>query len=177
LALVLGVALLPFATGVSSAASASPTPSATASSAPAVAASATPASAKPATSTPAKTTAPAISAACRKVYTQVVNADKVYVALQYGIVKAATDYLADKSLTNRLVYNDSYITAIQAAQRELNFAINNPQCYPAKNIASYKAGIKSILTEIDNIHSANVNGQVFGDPKKMSTSKPVGLLQ
>ncbi len=42
---------------------------------------------------------PTLPASCQKVFTKVINADKVYVALQYGVVKAATDYVADNSLT------------------------------------------------------------------------------
>ncbi len=133
-----------------------------------------PVTANAAATTPAPSTK--LPASCTKVFTQVMNADKVYVALQYGVVKAATDYVADSSLQNQLLYNDSYITAIQAANKELTFAINNPKCYPAKNIASYKASVKSNLTQIANIHSANVNGQLVGDPKKMTTFKPIGLL-
>ena len=120
---------------------------------------------------------PTLPASCQKVFTKVINADKVYVALQYGVVKAATDYVADNSLTNRLKYNLSYITAINAANRELGFAISSPQCYPAKNIAGYKANVKSNLAQIDGIHKANVNGQLVGDPQKMTTFKPVGLLK
>jgi len=117
-----------------------------------------------------------IPASCKKVYVEVVNADKVYIALQYGVVKAATDYEANQSFSNKLIYNDSYITAIQAANRELNFAISNPQCYPAKNITGYIANVKSNLAQITNIRSANINGQLVGDPKKMMSFKPVGLL-
>jgi P pilus assembly chaperone PapD len=117
-----------------------------------------------------------IPASCKKVYVEVVNADKVYVALQYGVVKAATDYEANQSFSNKLIYNDSHITAIQAANRELNFAISNPQCYPAKNITGYIANVKSNLAQITNIRSANINGQLVGDPKKMMSFKPVGLL-
>ena len=132
-------------------------------------------SALAASATPTPVTS-AIPASCKKVYVEVVNADKVYIALQYGVVKAATDYEANQSFSNKLIYNDSYITAIQAANRELNFAISNPQCYPAKNITGYIANVKSNLTQITNIRSANINGQLVGDPKKMISFKPVGLL-
>jgi hypothetical protein len=127
--------------------------------------------------TPTVAPTKALPASCAKVFTEVVNADKVYVALQYGVVKAATDYEANSSLQNRLVYNDSFITAIEAANKELNFAISNPQCYPAKNITGYKANVKSNLAQIAGIHTANVNGQLVGDPKKMTRFKPVGLLK
>lgn len=117
------------------------------------------------------------SVACQKVFTEVVNADKVYIALQYGVVKAATDYVANNSLSNRLLYNDSFIKAIQAATTELNFAIKSPKCYPAKNIKGYLANVKTNLKQIANIQTANVNGQLVGDPQKMTTFKPVGLLK
>lgn len=117
------------------------------------------------------------SVACQKVFTEVVNADKVYIALQYGVVKAATDYVASNSLQNRLLYNDSFITAIAAANKELTFAITNPRCYPAKNITGYQANVKSNLKQIAGIHNANVNGQLVGNPQKMTTFKPVGLLK
>ena len=117
------------------------------------------------------------SVACQKVFTEVVNADKVYIALQYGVVKAATDYVASNSLSNRLLYNDSFIKAIQAATTELNFAIKSPKCYPAKNIKGYLANVKTNLKQIANIQTANVNGQLVGDPQKMTTFKPVGLLK
>lgn len=115
--------------------------------------------------------------ACQKVFTEVINADKVYIALQYGVVKAATDYVANNSLSNRLFYNDSFIKAIQAATTELNFAIKSPKCYPAKNIKGYLANVKTNLKQIANIQTANVNGQLVGDPQKMTTFKPVGLLK
>jgi len=123
-------------------------------------------------------TSPApVTAACKKTYTEVVNADKVYIALQFGVVAAAKAYVASNSPTNRLLYNDSYVKAIQAANTELNFAIKSSNCYSAKNIAGYKANVKTNLTQIANIYTANVNGQLVGDPKKMTTFKPVGLLK
>lgn len=121
--------------------------------------------------------APVLPAACQKVFTKVINADKVYVALQYGVVKAATDFVASNSLSNRLVYNESYVNAIKAANTELSFAIANPQCYPAKNIVGYRANIKHNLAQIAGIYTANVHGQVVGNPTKMQTFKPVGLLK
>ena len=124
------------------------------------------------TSSPAQ-----VSAACKKTYTEVVNADKVYIALQYGVVAAAKAYVASNSLTNKLLYNNSYVKAIQAANTELNFAIKSANCYSAKNIAGYKANVKTNTAQIASIISANVNGQLVGDPKKMTTFKPVGLLK
>ena len=120
---------------------------------------------------------PTLPAACQKVFTKVMNADKVYVALQYGVVKAATDYVANNSLSNRLLYNQSFITAIKAANVELSFAIASPRCYPAKNIVGYQANIKNNLVQIASIYRANVHGQLVGDPQKMQTFKPVGLLK
>ncbi len=119
----------------------------------------------------------AVSAACQKVTTQVVNADKIYIALQYGVVKAAKDYVALENLTNRLNYNQSYVTAIQAADAELNIFIKNPKCYTAANLASAKKELKANLGAIATIYTENVNGQIVGDPKKMSTYNPVGLLR
>jgi|GEM_PF-495902 len=129
------------------------------------------------TASAAVPTHPALPVACQKVFTKVINADKVYVALQYGVVKAATDFVANNSLSNRLLYNQSFITAIKAANTELSFAIASPRCYPAKNIVSYKANIKSNLAQIASIYRANVHGQLVGDPQKMQTFKPVGLLK
>lgn len=125
----------------------------------------------------ARAATPTSLASCQKVRTKVVNADKIYVALQYGVVKAATDYIADNSLSNRLLYNGSFITAIDAANKELGLAISSPHCYSAKSIVGYKANVKSNLTQIAGIYAANVHGQVVGDPKKMTTFKPVGLLK
>ena len=121
--------------------------------------------------------APAVTVACQKVTTQVLNADKVYIALQFGVVKAAQDYVALENLTNRLNYNQSYIKAIQAANAELNLFIKNPNCYSAANLAAAKKEVKTNLTAINTIYTDNVNGQIVGDPKKMSTYKPVGLLK
>lgn len=125
----------------------------------------------------AASSAPAVTVACQKVTTQVVNADKVYIALQLGVVKAAQDYVALENLTNRLNYNQSYIRAIQAANVELNFFIKNPKCYTAANLVAAKKEIKTNLAAINTIYTDNVNGQIVGDPKKMTTYKPVGLLK
>ena len=120
---------------------------------------------------------PPATTACKRVTTEVFNADKVYVALQFGVVKAAQDYVALENLTNRLNYNLSYIKAIQAANVELNFFIKNPKCYTPTNLAAAKKEVKTNLTAISTIYADNVNGQVVGDPKKMTTYKPVGLLK
>ena len=118
-----------------------------------------------------------VTAVCQKVSTEVVNADKVYVALQFGIVKAAQTYVAQENLTNRLNYNDSYIKTIAAANVELNFFIKNPKCYTASNLAAAKKEVKTNLASITAIQTENINGQLVGDPKKMTTYKPVGLLK
>ena len=97
--------------------------------------------------------------------------------MQYGVVAAAKAYVASNSLTNKLLYNNSYVKAIQAANTELNFAIKSANCYSSKNIAGYKANVKTNTAQIASIISANVNGQLVGDPKKMTTFKPVGLLK
>ena len=60
--------------------------------------------------------------ACQQFFTEVVNVDKLYIALQYGVVKSNSKQIA-------------------------------------------------------NMPSANVNGQLVGDPQKMTTFKPVGLLK
>lgn len=130
-----------------------------------------------ATTISAHAATPTLPASCHKVTTKVINADKIYVALQYGVVKAATDFIASNSLSNRLLYNGSFILAIKAANNELNLAISSPQCYSAKNLLGYKANVKSNLAQIAGIYSANVHGQLVGDPKKMTTFKPVGLLR
>ncbi len=130
------------------------------------------------TATASATASPApISAACKAIYTSVIKADRLYISLQFDVVSAAKAYVASNSLTNRLVYNNSYIKAIQAGNAELNIAIKSPGCYSAKNISSYKANVKTNLSEIATIFAANVNGQIVGDPKKMATFKPVGLLK
>ncbi len=118
-----------------------------------------------------------LPASCQKVTTKVVNADKIYVALQYGVVKAATDYIANNSLSNRLLYNQSFIVAIKAANKELGLAIGSPLCYSAKSLVGYKANVKSNLAQIAGIYTANVHGQLVGDPQKMTTFKPIGLLK
>ena len=124
---------------------------------------------------------PAIAAskpsACSKVSTEVINADKVYIAAQYGVVQAAKSYLANGNLTNRLLYNDSYVKAIQTAITELTFAINSPTCYSASAIASYKANVKSNKAAILTIQADNVNGTLVSDPKVMAKYTPVGLLK
>ena len=127
------------------------------------------------TSSPAQ--AAAIPAACKKITTEVINADKVYVALQYGVVQAAKAYIANENLTNRLNYNDSYLAVFKAAIAEYNYFLKNPQCYPTTPLSKVKQGISDNQKSITAVQADNVAGQVVGDPTKMSTYKPVGLLK
>ena len=121
--------------------------------------------------------AAAIPAACKKITTEVINADKVYTALQYGVVQAAKAYVANENLTNRLNYNDSYIAVFKAAITEYTYFLKNPQCYPTTPLSKVKQGIADNQKSITAVQADNVAGQVVGDPKKMSTYKPVGLLK
>ena len=118
-----------------------------------------------------------IPTACKKITTEVINADKVYVALQYGVVQAAKAYIANENLTNRLNYNDSYIAVFKAAIAEYNYFLKNPQCYPTTPLSKVKQGISDNQKSITAVQADNVAGQVVGDPTKMSTYKPVGLLK
>ena len=116
-------------------------------------------------------------AACKKVFTQIVKDDNAYIAQQYAVVQAAKNYEASNSLTNRLNYNQSYVSAISAANVELKFFIKNPKCYPTSSMAQAQKSVTANLTAIANIYKENVNSQVVGDPKKMTTFKPVCLLK
>ena len=115
------------------------------------------------TSSPAQ--AAAMPAACKKITTEVINADKVYVALQYGVVQAAKAYLANQSLTNRLNYNDSYIPVFKAAITEYTYFLKNPKCYPTTSLNQVKQGISDNQKSITAIQADNVAGQVVGDPR------------
>jgi len=121
--------------------------------------------------------APPVPAFCKKVTTEVINADKVYIALQYGVVQAAKAYLANANLTNRLLYNNSFIKVFQAAITEYNFFLNNPKCYPTTSPASIKKAIAANQTSIATVQSDNINAAAAGDPKKMAAYNPVGLLK
>ena len=117
------------------------------------------------------------SAACQKVYKEIVNADNIYVATQYGIIAAARTYLAAGTFVNKLSYNESFTTVFKAANAELNIAIKNPKCYPVAGLKSYVAGIKTNLVQIATIQSYNINGQIYYNPKKATVLKPAGLLK
>ncbi len=133
---------------------------------------------KPSTSAvAAKPPATAVTAACKKVYKEIVNADNIYVATQYGVIAAAKSYMAAGTLVNKLSYNQSFITVFKAANAELNIALKNSKCYPATSVKTYLAGVKSNLTQISTIQSYNINGQLYYDVKKASVIKPVGLLK
>ena len=134
---------------------------------------------KPSTSatSAAKLPTTAGSAACQKVYKQIVNADNIYVATQYGIIAAAKTFLASGTLVNRLAYNQSFATVFKAANAELNLALKSPKCYTAISIKSYRGGVKSNLNQISVIQNYNINGQVFYDAKKATAIKPKGLLR
>jgi len=127
------------------------------------------------TSSPAQ--AAAIPTACKKITTEVINADKVYVALQYGVVQAAKAYNANENLTTRLNYNDSYIAVFKAAITEYTYFLKNPQCYPNTPLSKVKQGIADNQKSITAVQADNVAGQLVGDPTKMSSYKPVGLLK
>ena len=117
------------------------------------------------------------TAACQKVYKEIVNADNIYVATQYGIIAAARTYLAAGTFVNKLAYNESFTTVFKAANAELNIAIKNPKCYPVAGLKSYVAGIKTNSVQIATIQSYNINGQIYYDPKKATVLKPAGLLK
>ena len=133
---------------------------------------------KPSTSAvAAKPPATAVTAACKKVYKEIVNADNIYVATQYGVIAAAKSYIASGTLINKLSYNQSFITVFKAANAELNIALKNSKCYPAASVKTYLAGVKSNLNQISTIQTYNINGQLYYDVKKASVIKPVGLLK
>ena len=121
--------------------------------------------------------AAAITAVFKKITTEVINADKVYIAYQFGVVQAAKAYEANMSLTTRLAYNQSFIKVFQAAITEYNYFLKNPKCYPTTPLAKVKQGIADNQKSISAIYADNVQGQVVGDPKKMTTYTPVGLLK
>jgi hypothetical protein len=125
----------------------------------------------------AKPPATARTAACQKVYKEIVNADNIYVATQYGVIAAAKTYLAAGTFVNKLAYNESFTTVFKAANAELNIAIKNPKCYPVAGLKSYVAGIKTNSVQIATIQNYNINGQIYYDPKKASVLKPAGLLK
>ncbi len=136
----------------------------------------TPAASFAATSTPS-TLLPATNPACVKVTTELKNADKVYVALQYGVIATAKAYLAKNTLVNLLAYNNSIIKVLEAANKEYTFGSSNPRCVAASTIATYNSYLKKNLATISSIQTSNINGQPVGAPKSWLTYIPAGLLK
>lgn len=134
---------------------------------------------KPSSAASARANPPASGStpACQKATKEIVNADNVYTATQYGIIAAAKAYLASKTLVNQLAYNESFATVFKAANAELNIAIKNPKCYNAASLKSYIAGVKTNSTQIALIQTYIINGQIYYDPQKATVLKPVGLLK
>ena len=128
-------------------------------------------------SNPTPAASATVSAACAKVYTEVTNADKVYVAYQYGIVQAAKNYLANSNLTNVLLYNDSVISALKAAGNEYTIAVKNPSCFNSSTVSSAAKNIKTNTATVTSIQSYSVAGKPVGTPKSWLTYKPVGLYK
>ena len=136
----------------------------------------TPAASFAATSTPS-TLLPATNPACVKVTTELKNADKVYVAVQYGVIATAKAYLAKNTLVNLLAYNNSIIKVLEAANKEYTFGSSNPRCVAASTIATYNSYLKKNLATISSIQTSNINGQPVGAPKSWLTYIPAGLLK
>jgi len=139
-------------------------------------AAATPAASHAASSAPT-TLLPATNPACVKVTTELKNADKVYVALQYGVIATAKAYLAKNTLVNLLAYNNSIIKVLEAANKEYKFGSSNPRCVAASTIATYNSYLKKNLATISSIQTSNINGQPVGAPKSWLTYIPAGLLK
>jgi hypothetical protein len=133
--------------------------------------------------TPAASTAsttkllPATAPECVKVTTELKNADKVYVALQYGVIATAKAYLAKNVLVNVLAYNNSIIKVLQAANTEYKFGSSNPRCVAASTIAIYQSYLRKNLATIASIQTSNIGGQPVGAPKSWLTYIPAGLLK
>lgn len=136
----------------------------------------TPAASFATPSTPS-TLLPATNPACVKVTTELKNADKVYVALQYGVIATAKAYLAKNTLVNLLAYNNSIIKVLEAANKEYTFGSSNPRCVAASTIATYNSYLKKNLATISSIQTSNINGQPVGAPKSWLTYIPAGLLK
>ena len=117
-----------------------------------------------------------ISTTCQKVLVEIANADKTYVALQFGVIKAAQSYLDSTVLTNILLYNDSIINVLKAADVEYSFATSSAKCFPATSITNYSKYLKSNLASITSIQNSNISGLAVGKPKLWLTYKPIGLL-
>jgi hypothetical protein len=120
---------------------------------------------------------PGTAPECVKVTTKLKNADKVYIAYQYGVIAAAKKYLAANNLTNVLLYNNSIIKVLQAANTEYKFGSSDPRCVDATTIATYQAYLKKNLGTIAGIQNSNISGQPVGAPKSWLTYVPAGLLK
>lgn len=120
---------------------------------------------------------PATNPACVKVTTELKNADKVYTALQYGVIATAKAYLAKNTLVNLLAYNNSIIKVLEAANKEYTIGSSNVRCVAASTIATYQSYLKKNLATIASIQTSNVNGQPVGAPKSWLTYIPAGLLK
>ena len=136
-----------------------------------------PSSAQAAASPAATTLLPATNPACVKVTTELKNADKVYVALQYGVIATAKAYLAKNTLVNLLAYNNSIVKVLEAANKEYKVGSSNTHCVAASTIAIYQSYLKKNLATISSIQTSNINGQPVGAPKSWLTYIPAGLLK
>ena len=131
----------------------------------------------PSASPSAQSLLPATTPACIKVITELRNADKVYIALQYGVIATAKEYLAANTLVNLLAYNNSVIKVLQAANTEYKFGSSNPRCVAASTIATYRSNMKKNLASISNIQTSNISGRPIGSPRSWLTYTPIGLLK
>ena len=120
---------------------------------------------------------PGTAPECVKVTTKLKNADKVYIAYQYGVIAAAKKYLAANNLTNVLLYNNSIIKVLEAANTEYKFGSSDPKCVDAATIATYQSYLKKNLATIAGIQNSNISGQPVGAPKSWLTYVPAGLLK
>jgi hypothetical protein len=120
---------------------------------------------------------PATNPACVKVTTELKNADKIYIAYQYGVIASAKAYLAKNVLVNVLAYNNSIIKVLEAANTEYKFGSSNPRCVAASTIAIYQSYLKKNLATIASIQTSNISGQPVGAPKSWLTYIPAGLLK
>ena len=136
-----------------------------------------PSSAQAAASPAASTLLPATNPACVKVTTELKNADKVYVALQYGVIATAKAYLAKNTLVNLLAYNNSIVKVLEAANKEYKVGSSNSRCVATSTIAIYQSYLKKNLATISSIQTSNINGQPVGAPKSWLTYIPAGLLK
>ena len=135
------------------------------------------AAATPAASPSSQALLPGTAPACVKVTTQLRNADKVYIAYQYGVIATAKAYIATNNLVNLLAYNNSIIKVLQAANTEYKVGSSNPRCVAASTIAIYQSYFKKNLATISDIQTSNIHGQPVGAPKSWLTYIPAGLLK